>query len=405
MYNEEMILQQAEVHDSFYLYEEAKIKLAMENLQKNFKGIRFLYSIKTNANKHVVQSVLSNGFGVDAASVAEVEMGVSHGVDKRDIQYSTPGKTRKYIEKTLECATIVADSLGEMVRIQEVAEAKGVVAEIGVRLNPDFSFYGDTGVASKFGIDEEAFFNHLDWILSLNNIKIIGLHIHIRSQELDEMRIATYYENILRLAHTVQRELGTNLAFINMGSGIGIPYEIDDTALDMQKLGGKTLDIVASFAAEFPQTQLYIETGRYVVGKSGVYVTKVLDKKVSYGTTYVVLGNTLNGFLRPSIAQLIVKYSGVANPVGSEPLYTTKNPTQIHVLKKETEMEVVTLVGNLCTATDVVATDILLPKLEEDDIVVMTNAGSYAAVLSPMQFSSQIPPKELFLQENGEVIF
>ncbi len=132
-------------------------------------------------------------------------------------------------------------------------------------------------------------------------------------------------------------------------------------------------------------------------------MTKVLDKKSSHGRNYVILNNTLNGFIRPSISQLITKYAGDRHLVASEPLYTTQNPSEIIVLNESQELERVDVVGNLCTATDIVASNIELPCLEIGDVVVFTNAGSYSAVLTPMQFSSQVPPKELFITVDGVI--
>lgn len=403
MKNQKVITQQTKQYDSFYLYDEAEIIRNVQELQHHFRNVKFLYSIKTNANPNVVKSILSHHFGVDAASVAEVLMGKEENVAKEDIQYSAPGKTKKNIEDTLHISTIIADSLTEMELINSVAIEQDCIARIGVRLNPNFSFECSQGTASKFGIDEEQFFEKISELLAMTNIEIVGLHIHIRSQVLDDVKLSNYYEKVLKLAKNVQSAIGKSLAFINMGSGIGIPYEASDRKLDISELARRTHQLIESFSETFLDARIFIETGRYVVGKSGVYVTKVLDKKVSHGKNYVILNNTLNGFIRLSIAQLITKYAREGSLMASEPLYTTRNPSEIIVLNESHELEIVDIVGNLCTATDVVASNIELPRLEIGDIVVFTNAGSYAAVLSPMQFSSQVPPKELFLTRDGVV--
>ena len=242
------------------------------------------------------------------------------------------------------------------------------------------------------------------YINQLRNVEIIGMHIHLRSQELDFKLLEEYYEKILDLTVIFQNALGHDLHFVNMGSGIGLPYAQDDKALDTETLGKVTKELISNFKLKAPDIKVFIESGRYVVGKCGVYVTKVLDKKTSFGTTYVILNNTLNGFIRPSIAQLVMTYSSNESPAGSEPLFTAKNAFEIIPLTDEKETETVTLVGNLCTATDVVAKSIEVPILKCGDSVVITNAGSYAAVLSPKQFSSQVIPAELFLSVDGKVI-
>ena len=142
------------------------------------------------------------------------------------------------------------------------------------------------------------------------------------------------------------------------------------------------------------------------MGKSGIYVTKVMDRKVSCGKTYLILKNTLNGFIRPSLARLVCSYGGAANgcPAPGEPRFTGGAASEIRTLKEDgAEKETVTLVGNVCTAADVAAENVTMPRLDVGDVVIFTNAGSYGAVLSPAQFSSQERPAEVFLRESGEV--
>ncbi|MDD3393124.1 MAG: alanine racemase [Anaerotignum sp.] len=404
MLNKKLVLELAKKHDSFYLYDEKVIVENTERLKHDFKHVDFLYSIKTNSHPLVVKSVLLQGFGVDAASVAEVMLGKQNGVAKKKIQYSAPGKTKKDIEQTIDVSTIIADSLNEIMLIQQVAQEKNMVADIGIRINPNFSFYGEDAIPSKFGIDEQLLFEVIPQLKQLKNMKVVGLHIHLRSQELNASVLEKYYSNMVILAENFQKAIGQPLTFLNMGSGIGIPFSAEDTPLDTVYLGAATAKMMSQFRLRFPNLNVYIETGRYVVGKSGFYVTKVLDKKVSCGKTFLILKNTLNGFIRPSLAQLVMSYTEQKKPFASEPLFTCANPFELIALSDAAETEEVTLVGNLCTAADVVAKDIVLPKLQCQDVIVFTNAGSYAAVLSPMQFSSQEQPAQIFLSCKQGVI-
>lgn len=387
---------------SFYLYDEAGIQESIHSLKTSFPQIAFLYSVKCNANPNVLACIFSQGFGADAASAGEVELARQAGLSASQIYYSAPGKSIHDIERTIEAAILIADSLDEIKRIQAVAERLGKTIPIGIRINPDFSFLGNVGSASKFGIDE----NQLIDFLRKNpypNIRVTGIHVHLKSQELNAEVIAAYYERVFSLAERMETFCG-ELAFVNMGSGMGIQYAPTDSPLDVARLVQLAEKRIHAFQAAHENTKIIIEVGRFAVGKSGYYVTKVMDRKVSYGKTYLILKNTLNGFIRPSLARLVEAYSSERNPVGSEPLFTSVNAFQIDTLKDEAPSEKVTLVGNLCTAADVVAKDVLMPHLECGDAVILTNAGSYAAVLSPMQFSSQEPPKELFLTKDGVMI-
>ena len=384
-------------YDSFYLYDEKIIKNSISNLRKVFSEIEFLYSVKCNSNINVLKSIFSEGFGADAASIAEVLMARKLDLDKNKIYYSAPGKTSKDIEIAINESNLIADSIEEIRRINMVSENLNKVTEIGVRLNPDFS-----GKASKFGVDEDIFYDFLQ-NNSCQNIKIVGIHVHLKSQELNVETLANYYKNMFLLVEKVQNTLSYKLKYVNMGSGMGIQYSKSDVPLDLDRLKNLVKDNLSEFKKHNPDITIFIKTGRYVTAKSGFYIMKVLDKKVSYGTTYLILKNTLNGFIKPSVIKLVSKYEK-ENPVSWEPLFTSKDAFEILTFKEETDKkEKVTLVGNLCTATDVIAEDIVLPSMDCGDIIVINNAGSYAAVLSPMQFSSQEKPVEVFLSVDGSI--
>lgn len=384
-------------YDSFYLYDEKIIKNSISNLRKVFLEIEFLYSVKCNSNVNVLKSIFSEGFGADAASLAEVLMVRKLDLDKNKIYYSAPGKTSKDIEIAINESNLIADSIEEIRRINMVSKSLNKVTEIGVRLNPNFS-----GKASKFGVDEDIFYDFLQ-NNSCQNIKIIGIHVHLKSQELNVETLANYYKNMFLLVEKVQNTLSYKLKYVNMGSGMGVQYSKSDVPLDLDRLKNLVKDNLSEFKKHNPDITIFIETGRYVTAKSGFYIMKVLDKKVSYGTTYLILKNTLNGFIKPSVIKLVSKYEK-ENPVSWEPLFTSKDAFEILTFKEETDKkEKVTLVGNLCTATDVIAEDIVLPSMDCGDVIVINNAGSYAAVLSPMQFSSQEKPVEVFLSVDDSV--
>ena len=290
--NRECILEQAKQHDSFYLYEEAIIRKNTEQLKTDFPGVTFLYSVKCNPYPEVLRCVLNQGFGVDAASLAECVMGQKAGLGKDMVIFSAPGKTMADIRGGLGISTLVADSAAEVERIQEAAAEQGVVAEIGLRVNPDFTYTADTGVASKFGIDEQLIYDSMEAWKKLPNIRIVGLHAHLKSQELSAETLKGYYRNMFRLSVSMREAFGT-LKFVNLGSGMGIPFCETDKPFDTTALGAETQRLMAEFQEKLPETRFYIETGRYAVGTAGTYVAKVVDKKVTHGKNFVLLSATL----------------------------------------------------------------------------------------------------------------
>ena len=363
----------------------------------------FLYSVKCNPYPEVLRCVLNQGFGVDAASLAECVMGQKAGLGKDMVIFSAPGKTMADIRGGLGISTLVADSAAEVERIQEAAAEQGVVAEIGLRVNPDFTYTADTGVASKFGIDEQLIYDSMKSWKKLPNIRIVGLHAHLKSQELSAETLKGYYRNMFRLSVSMREAFGT-LKFVNLGSGMGIPFCETDKPFDTTALGAETQRLMAEFQEKLPETRFYIETGRYAVGTAGTYVAKVVDKKVTHGKNFVLLSATLNGFARPSMVAMLEHFMGNGPIAAWEPIYTGDHSFQMIPLVETAERETVTVTGNLCTGTDLVLSDADMPKMEVGDTVVFPNAGSYAAVISPMQFASQPKPAQLFLRADGTVV-
>lgn len=382
-------------YDSYYLYEEAGIRSAVNRLQDSFPGARFLYSVKCNPAGKVLDTIFSAGVGADAASLWEVEAALERGVPADLIHYSAPGRPEADLRKAYGHCVMIADSLRDIEIIADEAARRGETAEIGVRLNPGFTFTADQGVSGKFGIDEETFL-----ATDLSHVRITGIHVHSKSQELNPENLISYYHKMFALVERVQQHTGSALRYANFGSGLGVPYLTDETELDVPALGRQFQSLLADCSSRWPDLQICIETGRYLTCKNGVYAAKVLDKKVSRGKTYVLLNGTLNGFVRPAIAQMM---RGLGSPA-CEPMFTHEDAFQFTALTENTDTETVTLCGNLCTAADAIAHGITLPHLEIGDGVVMTNAGSYAAVLTPMQFACMTPPAQLFLTEDGQIL-
>lgn len=398
------VLEQSKKYNSFYIYDEKTILDYTKRLKDCFKEVKFLYSVKNNPYINVVKTVFAQGFGADAASLNEVLLSEKLGLKENEIYYSAPGKTENDIKESLGKAVITADSLNEIEIINKSAEEKGIVAQIGVRINPDFGFFGGKGAPSKFGIDEKQLFDNAERIKSLQNIKITGIHVHLHSQELNTELIKKYHDNMFDLVERVCKNLDISLDFVNLGSGIGIPYAKNDKEVDVKLLGENLNELCHKFKEKYKNTHIFVETGRYAVGKSGYYACKVVDKKTSYGKTFIILSSTLNGFVRPAVAHIIEKYAVDEFPAESEPFYTCKNAFDYIVLNNSDKTEKVTLCGSLCTSTDIIEDGIELKEMNIGDMLVMTNAGSYASVITPYQFASLPKAAQLMLKTDGSVI-
>lgn len=397
MADRQVLLQQLRYHNSFYLYEESCILDSIRRLKDNFPGAQFLYSMKCNPAGRVLDTVFSQGIGADAASLGEVDAAWKRGVSPDLIYFSAPARTEADLRAAWGRCVLIADSLHELEMIRRIAAEKGETPAIGVRINPDFTFAADEGVAGKFGIDEAAL-----WSADLSGLDIVGIHVHAKSQELSADVLAHYYENMFALIERVQQRLGVTLHFANFGSGLGIPFAPGEEPLDVVGLGKRFQEMRRVCAEKWPQLKILIESGRYIVGKSGTYVTRVLDKKVSHGKTFVLLYGTLNGFARPAVGEMVRSLSD--HPYPYEPIFTHVQASALLPLTDHTETETVTLAGNLCTSADIIARDVTLPRMDIGDGLALDNAGCYAAVMTPMQFAFLTPPAQLFLTADGRVM-
>lgn len=388
----------------FYIYDESIISKQITTLSEKLPYFEFLYSIKTNPYTPIVNFVVSRGFGADAASAEEVSIAKKAGLSYEKVLYSSPGKTRKDIEKTLDKSIIIADSYNELALINDVAKERKLYIKVGLRINPDYSMDIGKGASSKFGVDEETIVKQKDFLSSLTNIKIVGIHVHLRSQVLDHSKLYRYYEKIFELALFCKETMGWKIEFVNFGGGLGIVYSsLNDISLNLELLSGECERLFQRFRDKI-NARLIIETGRFVVCEAGKYVTHIVDIKESRGTKYLIVENGLNGFLRPSIAELLTAYTPQGSKLqGCEPVFTAKDAFEFIILEKEKSfIEKVSIVGNLCTSADIMAKDVMLPKADIGDIIVVSKAGSYSYTLTPVLFASHSLPLQFYMKTNCE---
>lgn len=380
----------------FYAYHKKDILIQAEKLS-SLSFFEILYSVKTNPFLPILETIASLGYGTDAASAQEVLQSHRAGIPAEKIYYSAPGKTKDDLLQTWEQCHIIADSLHELELCQEIALQKQQTISVGLRINPPFSMDSTEGTPSKFGIDWEQLISSRDRFSALSHIRIHGLHIHLRSQVLEPQKLADYYRHILELALEMEHILDISLDYINFGSGIGIVYdEKQDAPLDLSLLQEHLLPIFQDYRSRL-KGKFLLESGRFLVGACGNYITEITDIKISHGKTYYIIKNGANGFFRPVLKELLLKDGGL--PAAAEPFYTHNSPCQISLLAEGGEKISVDIVGHLCTAQDVMASNVYLPQARIGDRILFSHAGSYGYSLSPLLFALQELPAQIWLKE------
>lgn len=380
-------------YDSFYLYDQCIIQQRIEELQKTFPQYQLLYSVKANCFGPVLNILFDQGVWADAASLREVLLCHQHGLGPQQIYYSAPAKRLSDLEKAWDNCIIIADSLHELELLEEIAAKRCQQAKVGIRVHPQFA-----PAPSKFGVEEQQLFASKGFLNRLSHLQLVGIHVHLRSQQLEADGLSHYYQQVGELAQRCAHLFGGPLEFVNFGGGLGINYAPNQTPLDLEAVGAACAALAEQLHAQ-KVGKLLLETGRFPVCQAGWYAARIIDIKECRGEKFLLVQNTLNGFLRPSMALLVEGWS--QNPAAAEPLYTCQDAFRFFLPGKEGPLERVQVAGNLCTAADQMARGILLPSPKIGDLLAVSNAGSYAYTLSPQLFAGQQPPAQLLLREDG----
>ncbi len=348
-------------------------------------GVNF--AVKANPHAQVIAHMAPLVDGFDVASSGELAKLQEAGIDPARVSFAGPGKRDEELEAAISAgATLNCESEGEAQRSLAIAQRIGKAPRIAIRVNPDFELKGSGmkmgGGAKQFGIDAERVPALARKVIA-EGAEWRGLHIFTGSQALSAEAIIETQGNVLNLAAKLAAEIGEPLPKLNMGGGFGIPYFPGDEPLDLAAVGEALHGYVADLPAGFEQTQLCLELGRYLVGEAGVYLCRVIDRKVSHGVTYLVTDGGLHHQLAAS---------------GNFGTVVRRNyPVAIASRYDEEANDVVNVVGCLCTPLDRLADAALMPRADVGDLVAVFCAGAYGATASPAAFLGHGPAAEMLV--------
>lgn len=345
------------------------------------------YAIKANSFSPVLSLVSALADGLDIASGGELEMVRATGFDLSRVSFAGPGKRDEELKAAIEAGvTLNLESENEAQRAIALGEDLGVTPRLAVRVNPDFELKGSGmkmgGGAKPFGIDAERV---PALIRRINDAgcEFRGLHIFTGSQALSAEAVIDMQAKVLDCAHRLAQEAETLLPKLNMGGGFGIPYFPGDEPLDIRAVGDALEERFRDLPDTLSEAELFIELGRYLVGEAGVYLTRIVDRKESYGETYLVTDGGLHHQLAAS---------------GNFGTVVRRNyPVAIASRFEAEPEEEANVVGCLCTPLDRLADKAHLPVGEVGDLVAVFCAGAYGASASPSAFLGQGPAGEMLV--------
>ncbi len=364
----------------FYAYDRQLITQRVSELRQQMPaGLKIHYAIKANPMPALVQHMATLVDGFDLASANEMQTALNTPISASNISLAGPGKRYQELKQAVAAGvTLYVESANELESIAQISDKMGITARIAIRINPAFELKSSGmkmgGGPKPFGIDEE----HIPPLL--NRIKELeldfqGFHIYSGSQNLKAEAIIEAQQKSFDLADKLSEQYPLPLPKLNIGGGYGIPYFAGEKPLDTQRIGDTLESAINHFKKTQPQTEIIIELGRYLVGEAGVYVSKIIDKKVSRGQTYLIIDGGLHHHLAASgnFGQVIRK----------------NYPLSIGNKIQGNKTENVTIVGPLCTPLDVLGDKVTLPVSEIGDFVVIYQSGAYGYTASPHQFLSQ----------------
>lgn len=356
----------ARVQTPAYVYSAPAIRDRYGRLTIALAGIphRVHYSVKANGNLAVLALLQELGAGVDIVSGGELFRALQAGFDGTDVVFSGVGKTEAELGEALDAGVLMfnLESEGELRLLASVAAARGVVASVAFRVNPEVEvdaahhYIGTGRRGDKFGIP----FDEIDAVArvaaSLTSIHVIGLAMHIGSQL---AAMGAFEQAVLRVRGLVEvvRAAGhTGLRFLDLGGGLAVRYADADPTPDLDSFARIAREAVADTGLT-----LLIEPGRFLVAESGVLLTRVLYRKHSGGKEYVIVDAGMTELLRPS-------HYAAYHPI------TAATP--------RAERITADVVGPVCESGDFLALDRSIEAVQPGDLLLVHNAGAYGFVMS-----------------------
>ena len=349
--------------------------------------LKLHYAIKANPMPALVGHLARQVDGLDVASLGEMQIALDTGMNPVHISFAGPGKRPLELAAAIAAGiTIHLESARELEIVARLGMEQGRQPRVAVRVNPDFELKSSGmkmgGGAKPFGVDAEQVPALLRRIGKLG-LDFQGFHLFTGSQNLRAEAIIEAHNHIFELALRLADDAPGRVWLLNIGGGFGIPYFPGDRPLDVSPIAANLHRWLPVIAERWPEADVVLELGRYLVGEAGIYVAEVVDRKVSRGHTFLITNGGLHQHLAASgnFGQVIRKNYPVV--VGNRVLGT--------------EREVVTVVGPLCTPLDVLADRVELAKTEIGDLIVVFQSGAYGLTASPTGFLSHPPCREVLV--------
>jgi diaminopimelate decarboxylase len=349
------------------------------------KSVSLHYAMKANPYQSLLNFIAKRVDGIDVASAREMRLALAAGMPGAEISFAGPGKRSEEIAEAIAAGvTLNCESEGEVARAVAEGERLGLRPRLAVRVNPDFEIKGSGmrmgGGAKPFGVDAERVPALVATILAAG-AEWRGFHIFVGSQALNAEALIEAQRLTVALAGSLAEAIGETPPLVNLGGGFGIPYFGGEEPLDVEAVGAALGESLENRLEILSDSAFAIELGRWLVGECGVYLTRIVDRKVSHGKTFLVTDGGMQHQLAAS---------------GNFGQVVRRNyPVAIASRWNAPAEEEVSIVGCLCTPLDRLADDVMMPVADVGDVVAVFLAGAYGLSASPQQFLGQQDAREI----------
>jgi diaminopimelate decarboxylase len=347
-----------------YVYSQGTLERHVESYHRAFKGFPHVicFAVKANSNLAVLSALGKKGAGADVVSGGELYRALRAGIPASKIVYAGVGKTEDEIRYALKSKimTFNIESGQELEEINRVAGRMRMKAPIALRINPDIDPlthpYISTGLKKyKFGIPMEEALEYFRLAHKMKNVDVVGIHKHIGSQITEVTPFVDALNRILTLVDEL-REHGLDIRFLDMGGGLGIPYN-NEPAAPPRELARRVLPLLKG-----RKLTLVLEPGRSISGNAGILLSRVLYLKKGPDKEFVIVDAGMNDLMRPT-------------------LYDAYHEI-LPVRKRRVGKILADVVGPICESGDFLAKERTIQRVERGDLIAVMSAGAYGFTMS-----------------------